>query len=219
MTDKSKYIPGLTRKSETIETKDGELVKKSVEVETHLTDIPIEQQQTITQTVAHDIKVVDTKMIVETVPETHFETKYVTKTIPVSVPVQTEHTVVTGVQETKQIPVTRFVERIETVPIKRVEQVTEYQTVPVTKLEEVVENIPVKKIVAHTEYQKIPVTKLVERIENVQVKRVEAVTEYETVTVNVPVKPTDVENFKETSSVTGVINASQISANVNKEIL
>jgi hypothetical protein len=206
MTDKTtnSYIPGLNKKTECSSKCEATFNKTEV-----IPSGTITAQSSHTAELSEEkIKVVDKKVIVEKIPETHFETKYVTKTIPVSVPVQEERTVVTAVQETKEIPVTKFVERIETVPIKKVEQVTEYKTVPVTKLEEVIENIPVKKIVAHTEYQKVPVTKLVEKIENVPVTRVEPVTHYEQVTTTTPVKPTNVENFNATVATESISSSS-----------
>jgi hypothetical protein len=136
-----------------------------------------------------DIKTIEKKIITETIPEVHYETKYVEQKVPVAKAVTTEKEVVTAVQETKEIPYTKFVETTEKVPIKKVEQVVETKTIPVTRLEEVTENIPVKKIVAHTEYQKVPVTKLQEKTEYVDVKKVEPVTEYKTVTVTTPVNP------------------------------
>jgi len=75
---------------------------------------------------------IDQKLITQTIPETHMETKYVTQTVPVQHPVTTERTVVTGVQETKQIPVTKLEERIEHIPVKTVVPHTEYQTVTET---------------------------------------------------------------------------------------
>jgi hypothetical protein len=205
MTDKAtqqQYIPGLNKKDikETKIVTNNRIVEQPTITSTTTTSSgstigPISssvQQLHTTQVEAESIKTIDKKVIVETVPETHFETKYVTKTVPVVTSVQTQHTMVTAVQETKEIPVTRFVERIENVPIKKFETITEYKTVPVTKLEEITENIPVKKVVAHTEYQKIPVTRLVETIENIPVKRIEQVTEYQTVTVTRPVNPTEV---------------------------
>ena len=192
MSEKQQHIPGLNKKSDIKEA----TVKTEVQKEVTTTPIVTNEQKTVTEIKSEGVRTLDKKVIVETVPETHFETKYVTKTVPVVTPVQTQHTVVTAVQETKEIPVTKFVERIENVPIKKIEAVTEYKTVPVTKLEEITETIPVKKVVAHTEYQKIPVTRLVETIENVPVKRVEQITEYQTVTVTRPVNPQEINIIK-----------------------
>jgi hypothetical protein len=155
------------------------------------------------------ITVIDKKLIVEKINETHFETQYVQKTIPVAKEVLNEMTVVTGIQETRRVPVTRLVEVIEQVPIKVVEEVIEYKTIPVTKFEEVIEQVPVKKYVPRTEYKKVPVTKLVERTENVSVKRVEEKIEYITLTCMNPIQPVPLDSFNESHS--GIIQGSMLS--------
>jgi len=154
------------------------------------------------------ITVIDKKLIVEKINETHFETQYVQKTIPVAKEVLNEMTVVTGIQETRRVPVTRLVEIIEQVPIKVVEEVIEYKTIPVTKFEEVIEQVPVKKYVPRTEYKKVAVTKLVERTENVSVKRVKEEIEYITFTCMNPIQPVPFESFNEAHS--GIIQGSSL---------
>jgi hypothetical protein len=141
--------------------------------------------------------VIDKKIIVEKVSETHFENQYVTKTITVPTPILNEITLVTAIEETRRVPVTRLVEVIEQVPIKVVEEVVEYKTIPITKFEEVIEQVPVKKYVPRTEYKKVPVSKLVERTENVSVKKVEERIEYVTITMTNPIKPVPLDSFNE----------------------
>jgi hypothetical protein len=149
-----------------------------------------------------EVRTIEKKVITETVPEVHYETRYIEQKVPVAKAVTTQKEVVTAVQETKEIPVTKFVEQTERVPVKRVEQVTETKTVPVTRLEEVTENIPVKKVIAHTEYQKVPVTRLQEKTEYVDVKKTVPVTEYQTVTVTTPVNPQVSGNINASASMT-----------------
>jgi hypothetical protein len=152
------------------------------------------------------ITVIDKKLIVEKINEVHFETQYVQKTIPVAKELTNEMTIVTAVQETRRVPVTKLVEIVEQVPIKVVEEVMEYKTIPVTKFEEVIEQVPVKKYVPRTEYKKVQVTKLVERTENVSVRRVKEEIEYvDIVTVN-PINPTPLDNYHEKHS--GIIQSS-----------
>jgi len=154
------------------------------------------------------VTLIDKKIIVEKIAETHFETQYVQKTIGIPTPIQQELTLVTAIQETKKVPVTKLVEVVEQVPIKVVEEVIEYKTIPVTRFEEVIEQVPVKKFVPRTEYKKVPVTKLVERTENVSVKRVEERTDYVTFTTTTPINPTPLENFHEAHS--GIIHRSSV---------
>jgi hypothetical protein len=154
--------------------------------------------------------VIDKKLIVEKISEVHFETQYVQKTIPVAKEIQNELTVVTAVQETKRVPVTKLVEIVEQVPIKVVEEVIEYKTIPVTKFEEVIEQVPVKKYVPRTEYKKVPVTKLVERTENVSVKRVEEKIEYVDIVTVSPIQPMPLDNYSGQHS--GIIQGSYLAS-------
>jgi hypothetical protein len=163
------------------------------------------------------ITVIDKKLIVEKVNETHFETQYVQKTIPVSQQVQNEKTYVTAIQETRRVPVTKLIEVIEQVPIKVVEEVIEYKTIPVTKFEEVIEQVPVKKYVPRTEYKKVPITKLIERTENVSVKRVEEKIEYVDIVMTNPIQPQLLDTYQEQYS--GTIQGSYIaSSNVGGQV-
>jgi hypothetical protein len=162
------------------------------------------------------IQTIDKKIVVEKINETHFETQYVQKTVPVATAVQNEVTIVTAIQETKRVPITRLVEVVEQVPIKVVEEVIEYKTIPVTKFEEVIEQVPVKKWVPRTEYKKVPVTKLVEKTENVSVKRVEEKVEYQTITILNPINPVPLDSFTEAHS--GVIQGSTIHSSLHKTV-
>jgi len=159
-----------------------------------------------TQTANYNqITVIDRKLIVEKVAETHFETQYIQKTVSVPTPVQNEVTLVTAIQETRRVPVTKLVEVIESVPIKVVEEVVEYKTIPVTKFEEVIEQVPVKKFVQRIEYKKVPCSKLVERTEHINVKRVEEKIEYVTITTTNPINPVPLDSYKEQN--TGIIES------------
>jgi hypothetical protein len=152
--------------------------------------------------------IIDKKIIVGKISEVHFETQYVQQTIPVAKEITNELTMVTAIQETRRVPVTKLVEYVEQVPIKVVEEVMEYKTIPVTTFEEVIEQVPVKKYVPRTEYQKVQVTKLVERTENVNVKRVKEEIEYvDIVTVN-PINPTPIDSYHEKHS--GIIQSSHM---------
>jgi hypothetical protein len=146
-----------------------------------------------------EIKTIEKHTITEKIPEIHYETRWVDKRVPVAEAVTSQRTVVTGIQETKQIPVIRFVETTETIPIKRMVEKTVMRSLPVTKLEEVIENIPVKKVIARIEYQQFAETKLVEITENVTVKKFVPVTEYQNVTVTTPVDPNANSDFGKSS--------------------